>query len=193
MLNQTPDRSEAFLDDEQIKDLARTDPQRAMSLVVQRHRAGLVRHATGIVKDSHLASDMVQEVFIKAMREERFFEPEFRMGAWLFRVTNNLCLNTVRDRRRRSDILETIPLPRATEAEQLRSVTDDERHSQVQAAMEMLSANHRRILHERFYRDLSYAEIAEVLDIRLGTVMSRLSRAKAALLDVIDGSPVVDL
>jgi len=152
-----------------------------------------VRHAAGILKDDHLASDMVQEVFIKAMHEPRFFDPEFRMGAWLYRVTNNLCLNRARDRRRRNDILEHLPVPRATEADQLRAVTDEERQGQIQRAMERLSANHRRILHERFYSDLSYAEIAEVLDVRLGTVMSRLSRAKTALLEIIDGTALADL
>lgn len=183
----------SMLEDEQIKAIAVDDRQHAMALVVQRNRARLIRHATGILRDKHLASDMVQEVFIKAMREKRFFDSEFRMGAWLYRVTNNLCLNKVRDRRRRGDILANMNTPKSSQARQVDTVFGDERRTHLEHAMSQLSANHRRILQERFYSDLSYAEIAEVLDIKLGTVMSRLSRAKSALLQVIDGTPVADL
>lgn len=182
-----------MVEDDQIKEIARVDPQQAMALVVQRHRPRLVRHATSILRDRQLACDMVQEVFIKAMRERRFFDPEFKMGAWLYRVTNNLCLNKVRDRRRRSDILANMDTPKSSQAAQVDTIYGDERRTHLQEAMEQLSANHRRILQERFYSDLSYAEIAEVLDIKLGTVMSRLSRAKSALLQVIDGTPTADL
>jgi RNA polymerase sigma-70 factor (ECF subfamily) len=185
--------SPSQLEEAHIKEVAAVDRQSAMSLIVERHRPRLLRHATGILKDAHLASDMVQEVFIKAMREKRFIEPEFRMGAWLYRVTNNLCLNRVRDRRRRGDILANMQIRRTTDADQVEAVYVDERRDHIQEALEQLSTNHRQILQERFYSDLSYAEIAEVLDIKLGTVMSRLSRAKSALLQVIEGTPTADL
>lgn len=181
------------LDEAAIKALSSTHPDAAMAEVVAQNRAKLQRLATRILKDRDLASDVVQEVFIKAMREPRFFTPDFRMGAWLYRVTNNLCLNMVRDRRRRSDILDGMQTPRSSAPDQVNAVLDDERHDRVQQAIANLSEHHQRILHERFYEDLSYAEIAEVLDIKLGTVMSRLSRAKTALLGVLDGVTVAEL
>jgi RNA polymerase sigma-70 factor (ECF subfamily) len=186
-------RTASQLEEARIKQVATHDRQRAIAMVVERHRPRLVRHASSILRDHQLASDMVQEVFIKAMHEPRFFDPEFRMGAWLYRVTNNLCLNKVRDRRRRRDILANMDTAKASHAAQVELVYGDECRSQMEEALAQLSVNHRRILHERFYRDLSYAEIADVLDIKLGTVMSRLSRAKSALLQVIDGTPVADL
>lgn len=176
-----------------IKQLAATNPQAAMAQIVARDRSRLLRHATSILKDRDLAHDVVQEVFIKAMREERFFQPEFRMGAWLYRVTNNLCLNMVRDRRRRGDILANMDTRRSSDANQVEAVLSQQRESHLGTALGRLSNNHRRILEERFYSDLSYTEIAEVLDIKLGTVMSRLSRAKSALLKVLDGQQSVEL
>lgn len=176
-----------------LKALAATDRAAALAELVRRHRARLVRHAQGIVHDDDLAHDIVQEVFIKAMREPRLFDGEFKTGAWLHRVTTNLCFNTVRDRKRRQDILEGMPQRRSAEADQVDAVLADERHHTLGAAMERLTANHRRILEERFYRDLSYTEIADVLGVRLGTVMSRLSRAKAALLALLDGQTVEGL
>ena len=79
-------QSAQFLDDEDIKRMSAVDRQLAMAHAVRKNRPRLHRHATSILKDPHLAADVCQEVFIKAMREPRFFAEEFRMGAWLYRV-----------------------------------------------------------------------------------------------------------
>ncbi|MGC6494281.1 MAG: RNA polymerase sigma factor [Myxococcota bacterium] len=176
--------------DEDIRHAATLDKDYAMSLVVKRHRSRLKRRATQILRDPDLAGDVCQEVFIRAMREPRFFDADFRQGAWLYRVASNLCLNMVRDKRRRTAILETVPTPRTQSADQLDHVFADQQHETMLEAMSELSSSHRAILMERFYNDLSYAEIAEVLDLKLGTVMSRLSRAKKRLLALLDGSPL---
>ncbi len=169
----------------EYKLVAQSDRRRAMDMVVRDFRSRLFQHAFYIVKDSQEAYDAVQEVFIKAMRETRFFDEGFRMKAWLFRVTSNLCYNIVRDRRRRGGILESLNRPDRTSANQMERVQRGERRDEVLAAMEKLGRNHREILLLRYYNDLSYAEIADVLDVKLGTVMSRLSRARARLGDVM--------
>lgn len=163
------------------KAIARTDRQRAMGFVVRDFRERLFQHALFIVKDSQEAYDAIQEVFIKAMREPRFFDAEFRMKAWLFRVTSNLCYNIVRDRRRRGGILESLGRPDLTHASQFSSVERGQRHVEVAAVMDQLGEHHREILQLRYFDDLSYAEIADVLGVKLGTVMSRLSRARTRL------------
>jgi len=165
----------------EYKRAAGEDRRAAMDMVVRDFRGRLFQHAFFIVKDSQEAYDAVQEVFIKAMRETRFFDAEFRMKAWLFRVTSNLCYNIVRDRRRRGGILESLNRPDRTNANQMERVQRGERRDEVLASMEKLGRDHREILLLRYYNDLSYAEIAEVLDVKLGTVMSRLSRARARL------------
>jgi RNA polymerase sigma-70 factor (ECF subfamily) len=180
-------------EDEDIKRLARKDRAAALAAVVERHRPRLLRHAGGIVRDPDLAADIVQEVFIKSMREERLFDADFRIGAWLYRVTSNLALNNVRDSRRRGDILNSMSLRSDVDARQDEVVQDEQREKQIATALSRLSANHRKILHERFYKDLSYGEIASALDIKLGTVMSRLSRAKTALMELIDSGSFIEL
>jgi RNA polymerase sigma-70 factor (ECF subfamily) len=167
------------------KELARRDRRAAMDMVVRDFRGRLFQHAFFIVKDSQEAYDAVQEVFIKAMRETRFFDEGFRQKAWLFRVTSNLCYNIVRDRRRRGGILESLDRPDRTPSNQMERVLRGQRRDEVLSAMDQLGRNHREILLLRYYHDLSYAEIAEVLDVKLGTVMSRLSRARARLGDVM--------
>ncbi len=181
-LQQAPAPADA---EEGYKLVAAQDRRHAMDMVVRDFRGRLFQHAFFIVKDSQEAYDAVQEVFIKAMRETRFFDAEFRMKAWLFRVTSNLCYNIVRDRRRRGGILESLGRPDRTNASQMERVQRGERRDEVMASMEKLGKDHREILLLRYYHDLSYAEIADVLDVKLGTVMSRLSRARARLGDVM--------
>ncbi len=178
--------------EEGYKLVAKRDRRAAMDMVVRDFRGRLFQHAFFIVKDSQEAYDAVQEVFIKAMRETRFFDEQFRMKAWLFRVTSNLCYNIVRDRRRRGGILESLGRPDRTQANQMERVQRGQRRDEILSAMDSLGRNHREILVLRYYHDLSYAEIAEVLDVKLGTVMSRLSRARAKLGEVMGPNhPVV--
>jgi len=176
-----------IVDDNSIKELAAIDRRRGVELIVAKYRDKLYYHALSIVKDPQEAYDAVQEVFIKAIRERRFFDPGFQMKAWLFRVTTNLCFNTVRDKKRRSGILETIPLvvPREEGLTSLDRVFNGQMRGELLIAMDQLTPKHREILLLRYYRDLSYSEIASHLDVKLGTVMSRLSRARGRLLQVI--------
>ncbi len=182
----------ALTDDEVIKQVAQTDRQRAIGMTVAKFRDRLFNHALYIVKDHQEAYDVVQEVFIKAMRETRFFLPDFKMKAWLFRVTSNLCFNIRRDKKRRGAILKTMQRPTSTAPDQYNRVFGDQRQGHILAAMEDLSRDHREILTLRYYSDLSYAEIADALGIKLGTVMSRLSRAKGRLMEAIGDPGVIE-
>ena len=91
----------------EIKELARANLPLARQVLFLRFVDRLQYHAVGILHDQAEASDVVQEVFIRAMREPRLFEEDFRTQAWLYRVTRNLCFNLARDRRRRGAILNT--------------------------------------------------------------------------------------
>ena len=181
--NRTDTWSEA-----QIKELAKQDRKRAVHIMIQKYRESLLYHAICIVKDRDEAYDLVQEVFIRAIREERLFTPDFRIKAWLYRVTSNLCFNLVRNKKRRSAILDAAKMSDRSDADQLSDIFSDERRTEVLKAISTLSEEHQNILMMRYYNDLSYKELSEVLDVKLGTVMSRLSRARSKLLEVLDPS-----
>jgi RNA polymerase sigma-70 factor (ECF subfamily) len=172
-------------EDDAIKALAATDRRAAAEWVVRKYREPIFHHAAWILKDWQEAIDVSQDVFIRAMRERRFFDDDFKMKAWLYRVTSNLCFNLVRDRRRRGAILETVPFARVDDADQPDVVFQNEQQKQIFGAMDRLTDDHREILMLRYYSDLSYAEISDTLGIKLGTVMSRLSRARGQLEEVL--------
>lgn len=178
-------------DDAEIKAIASKNIQWAVELIVEKYRARLYYHALCIVKDPQEAYDAVQEVFIKALREERFFNEDFQMKAWLFRVTSNLCYNIVRDKKRRRQLLslrEEEARPAEFTMTSSKKVHESQSHDAMMVALNKLTENHRRILLLRYYDDLSYNEIASVLQVKLGTVMSRLSRARTRLAQVLGPS-----
>jgi len=173
--------------DEDLKAIALVNRKRAYDLLIQRYREKLFYHSLYILKDSQEAMDVTQEVFIRSFHEPKAFEPDFKIRAWLFRVCTNLCYNIVRDKRRRGGILEN--LGRQKISDRPPSAADHATHremsQQMLVAMERISMAHRTILLLKYWDDLSYLEISEVLEIKLGTVMSRLSRAKEKLAEVL--------
>ena len=175
-------------DDEAISALARDDREKAFDLLVRKYRDRIYYHALYICKDSEEAFDVAQDVFVRGYHEPRLFEEGFRTKAWLFRVCTNRCYNNVRDKNRRRGILER--LGKASEGlreshQAINTVLEKEVSAGMGKALRQLSSDHQNILMLRYYHDLSYDEIAETLQIKLGTVMSRLSRAKVRLQQVL--------
>ena len=187
-LNLIPHRNAEDWEDDDIKATAKTQPKLAVDLVVRKYRSRLYYHALCILKDPEAAYDAVQEVFIKSIHEDRFFNADFQMKAWLFRVTSNLCFTIVRDRNRRSGLLrlrKDEASPRPVSPSSSDSVQERQVRGEMLNALESLTPSQREILLLRYYDDLSYNEIAAVLEVKLGTVMSRLSRAWNRLSDVL--------
>ncbi len=177
--------------DEDLKAIALVNRKRAYDLLIQRYRDKLFYHALYILKDNQEALDVTQEVFIRAFHESRAFEPDFKIRAWMFRVCTNLCYNHVRDTRRRSSILENIGKQKLDPAplDALDRTAHREVSVQMAQALDHLSLAHKTILLLKYWDDLTYLEISEVLEIKLGTVMSRLSRAKEKLAGVLAATP----
>jgi len=174
--------------DEDIKDLAREDRSRAFDLLVSRYRKRLYYHALYITKNSETALDVAQEVFVKAFHEPRLFDDEFRTKAWLFRVCTNRCYNLVRDRQRRGGILERVGREKSALNNPHHAIDEllaKEQSTELTRVMDRLSPEHRTILLLRYFGDLSYQEVADVLQVKIGTVMSRLSRAKVRLHELL--------
>ena len=133
------------------------------------------------------AADMTQEAFLKAWRSLSSFQFESSFSTWLYRLTTNTCLDYLRSLKRRPQCSLTVEDDDGEE--QVLDVTDEaptpeeallsaEERSQLVHALSQLEASQRQIITLRVVNDLSYAEIAEILDVKEGTVKSRLARAR---------------
>ena len=157
----------------------------AFGELVRRYQRAVYRVAWGLTRNASDADDLAQETFVRAYQaigRFRVGEPMFR---WLARIATNLAFSLFRSRRRRPET----PLEPLVEAGRQWGVEDDpeahaarregERH--LQEAFDGLKPEHQAVLVLRVVEDLSYVEIASALHLPIGTVMSRLARARVEL------------
>jgi RNA polymerase sigma-70 factor (ECF subfamily) len=144
------------------------------------HLRGAYNFARWIVRNEHDAEDVVQEAFAKAYQAfDRFRGGDPRV--WLMTIVHNTAISFLR-RRKSGAALEEVQEPADGGAGPEQSMISRERRQQVRAAIEELPADFREAIILREIEGLSYKEIAAVLDVPIGTVMSRLARARGMLL-----------
>ena len=125
------------------------------------------------------AKDAVHDAFVKTLRNPKAYDSNTGpLAPWFLRVVRNQCIDLLRRRRPGEPGVEELSDPGPGPQDSLETVQRDQ---ELHQALAKLSAGQRQIIVLRDYMDLSYAEIADVLKIAHGTVMSQLHRARLAL------------
>jgi RNA polymerase sigma-70 factor (ECF subfamily) len=152
----------------------------------------LRRYAIALLRDRQEADDLVHECLVRALDRLQTLRNDVEVRPWLFAILHNLHVSRVRRRQARGQ-----PLSIDTVAEQaLAAPPRQEEHLRAQdvmRAVERLPEDHRAVLLLVTVEDLSYAEAARVLGIPVGTVMSRLARARERLRRDTEGEPSAEL
>lgn len=140
-----------------------------------------LRAALGWMRDEQEAREVAQEALLKAHRARDRYDPSLPLVPWLRRIVRNTCFDRMARRKHR----EHPGLDDSLVADGTPTVLDhleqDESIARVRRGLERVSTSHREILALRHFEELSYEEIGEVLGVPQGTVMSRLYRARKAL------------
>lgn len=132
--------------------------------------------------DETAASDVSQQVFLKLMTSIGQFRGDSTFTTWLYRLVVNACIDEQRKRRRFLPFAESTPMSRSEERRpQEKRYARVEIAGSVQAAIKQLTPKLRMAILLKYVEDLSYEEIASVLDCSKGTVASRLNRGHQAL------------
>ena len=150
----------------------------SLQQLIDAHYQALYRYAFRLSGSAADAEDLTQEAFGKALaRLPQLREPD-RAKAWLFRILRNLYLHQVRDQKRH----RVVPLDAVGDLPE-RPADDplDIDPGQLQAALSELDETFRTPIILYYFEDFSYRDIAEQMDLPIGTVMSRLARAKTYL------------
>jgi RNA polymerase sigma-70 factor (ECF subfamily) len=146
----------------------------------------LRRYAIGLAGDVSTADDLVQDCMERAWRSRSTLKDDAAIFAWLRAILNNVNTDRVRLRRRRPDEAESLDAM----ADTLASVTEGESAApsmDVVRAMNQLTIGHRQMLLLIGVEGLSYREVADELGLPIGTVMSRLARARERLRVLLGG------
>jgi RNA polymerase sigma-70 factor (ECF subfamily) len=175
--------------DAQLVARALDGAQDAYRELVERHGRAVLSLVARMVREGGVAEELAQDAFVKAFSALRSFDPAYKFSNWILRIAHNTAIDYLR--RARPDIVsidagapgrgladaladdrERSPLDRTVQ----RGLRDD-----LERALGRLRPEYRRLVILRYLDDLSYEEIADTLDLPLGTVKSHLHRARAAL------------
>lgn len=151
----------------------------------------LQRYAMALTRNEAEAEDLVQDTLVRAYEGRATFRSDGDLKGWLFSILHNAFVSSLRSRRAYSARLD-----RAAELAETEAAPDQEarlRFMQIRSAFAALPSEQREVLHLVAIEGMAYGEAAEILGIPVGTLMSRLGRARAALRDMESGSNIVPL
>ena len=160
--------------------------QDAFRSAVQTELDALYRTACRMLSDRVEAEDAVQASLDKAWRNLHRFDPDAEMRPWLFRILSNTCLDHLRARTRRKNVPLENEHGETLELASERGLPDEDLSNQqlgqrIEAEISKLPDQHRAAVQLVIVEQLSYDEAADALDVPIGTLRSRLSRARASL------------
>ncbi|MCK4631768.1 MAG: sigma-70 family RNA polymerase sigma factor [candidate division Zixibacteria bacterium] len=164
--------------------------QRAYRQLTERHQTAIFHIVFKIVHDSEVASDLVQETFMKAFASLASYRSEYRFSTWLYKIAANASIDFLRKKR-----IKALSLDRELETKDGRveleipdytyhpgrDLEAKEQKLNINEAISSLPDKYREVIIYRHKDDKSYEEIADLLDIPIGTVKARIFRARELL------------
>ena len=186
-----------LLDDTGLVNAYLDGETRSFDVLVERYQTRLLNFVYRIVGDRERAEDLVQEVFVRVYRHLGRFDRSKKFSTWIYTIASNLAKNELRNRSRNPLVLFTSMTKgwedeeRPLEFEDPSSRPDDlfrKRHVRelVETSVAQLPTHHREVFMLREIEGRSYEEIAEITHCNLGTVKSRLNRARNSFAEIIE-------
>ncbi|MBI2537085.1 MAG: sigma-70 family RNA polymerase sigma factor [Gemmatimonadetes bacterium] len=184
--------------DQAVVQRARGGQESAYRELLHRYQGPVFSLIYRMVRDRELAEDLAQEAFVKALNALDSYRPEFKFSSWMFKIANNAAIDHLR--RRQLDTLSLDGAPGATTPRQmeetsiqlsdkgetpLQAVEARELGSAIEQAIGKLRPEYRACIILRHIEDRPYEEIAEILDLPLGTVKTYIHRARAELKEML--------
>ena len=172
---------------------AKRGDQDAFEQLVLDNQNRIYSLALRLMGDREEAADLAQEAFLKAWQGLPTFQGESSFSTWLYRLTSNVCIDALRRNRRSQAVAETVSLddddswiePADWEGAPQRLLERAELSRAVERGLEALPDHFRQVLVLRELSGLSYQEIGTAMELDLGTVKSRIARARVALRKIL--------
>lgn len=167
------------------------DPE-AFGALIERHKRRAYAQALAIVGSREDALDLSQEAFVRAFRARHTLDPDRPFPAWLNQILRRLCFNFLRDAKAHARVVQPqgaewlVTAARDPCADPAVAAEREEARRRVAAAIERLPPHEREVLVLKEFEELKYREIADLVGVPIGTVMSRLYAARKRLADALE-------
>ena len=166
--------------------------EQAFQLIVRRYTDPIVNYVNSMIGDYDMAVDLAQETFIRVFQNARRYERKYQFSTWIYRIATNLAIDEIRCRKRRGRFFFMNAFPNYERDDIKLEISDGkpaqdevlcnrELRGTLTQAISCLPPKYRTVFILKEVHELSYPEIAEILDESEGTVKSRLHRAKLLL------------
>ncbi len=194
--------SSAYLRDPDVQLMLRVreGDQLAFTQLVSKYQDRMIGIFTNLFRDSALAEDLTQEVFLRVYRARHSYEATAKFSTWLFQIANNLASNSRRTKGRKKEVqfagttsgsqpisLGEQLLPDKSALMPTRQADTEELRERVLEALETLNERQRMAVLLHKFEEMSYAEIGEVMELTPQAVKSLLARARDQLRTVLEG------
>jgi len=168
-----------------IKSVLEGDTE-SFRLLVQRYQKPVIRMIANLINDRHICEDIAQEVFLAAYRKLPSFDPaRSSFSTWLFTITRNKSINAMK---KRKIISVSNPPENPDFSEPADSLVRDELFVRLDSALKSLKPGHRRALVMAEFENMPYEQIAQIEGVRIGTIKSRINRAKNRLRSALEST-----
>lgn len=157
---------------------------RAFDVLMQRYGPRIYRVIYGMVHNHADTKDLSQDTFVHAYEAIKKFKEQYKFYTWLYRIAVNLCINHCR----RGKKVQFTPIENAefyADTNPAANVESQDLHRAVKQKLVQLPEEQKTVFILRTFEEMSYQEIADILGISVGTVMSRLSRAREKLKELL--------
>ena len=164
------------LSDEEVVEITRTKNKEAYAEVIKRYQGKLMRYAKYLVNDDERASDVIQDSFIKAYINLNSFDTKRKFSSWIYRIVHNEAMNLINKYKKEKPLFENIDFDSGVNVEE--EYTQNEVRKMVKNCLKEMSLLYREPLSLYYLEEKSYKEISDILRIPIGTVGTRINRAK---------------
>lgn len=189
--HETPGRADRLngLDEPELVRVCLAGQREAFDVIVERHRRSVYQLCYRFVSNHEDASDLAQDVFLRAYRGLKGFKGQSSLATWLYRIGVNVCLNRVSTKLPATEPLDARP-HQAPGDDPARTLLRSERIARVRTAIAQLPRKQRATLILRTYQELSHQEIAAILGSSVGAAKANFFHALGNLKKILEGEPV---
>lgn len=193
---------EVALEDNALLEAYLEGESTAFELLVDRYQDRLVNYINGIIHDYEQSVDLTQETFIRLFKNAHRYEGKYKFSTWLYRIATNIAIDELRGRNKKGrfffkNVLDCFRSDDGVQDVELllpdtsfcpgKALEKAEKADFLQTAVSSLAESYRVPFLLKEVQDLSYEEVAHVLNLPQGTVKSRVHRAKLLLRDKLQG------